>query len=203
MAPALRKPHHLILFPWHRNRHREILISGWPFCVLDWFGFLTGIGRIPAVLPIAFVFCFCSAIAQEKQDPQDDNEVVQGTWKVSQMVEGGKELPASQIKSLRLLINEKELVFRDGDEVLEKGTFVLNPKTNPREWTTTPAETGESDSPKDPNKKQESKPIRAIYKLKEKQLILCIPEPGAPRPKEFVSREKSALILIVLEKQEK
>lgn len=157
--------------------------------------------------PIALVLLVCSAMAQEKQDTPDDNEVVQGTWKVTQMVEGGKELPANRIKNLRLVIDEKELVFRDGDEVLEKGTFVLNTKTSPKEWTTTPAETGESENPKekdeDPKKKKETKPIRAIYKLKEKQLILCIPEPGAPRPKEFVSREKSALILIVLEKQEK
>lgn len=157
--------------------------------------------------PIVLVLCLFPTFAQDKPETPDDTEVVQGTWKVTQMVEGGKELPAPQIKNLRLVIDEKELVFRDGDEILEKGTFVLNPKTNPKEWTTTPAETEESDDSKekaeDSKKKKEPKPIRAIYKLKEKQLILCIPEPGAPRPKEFVSREKSALILIVLEKQEK
>lgn len=161
--------------------------------------------------PIALVICLFSGIIQDKPKAPDDTEVVQGTWKVTQMVEGGKELPAQQIKNLRLVIDEKELVFRDGDEVLEKGTFVLNPKSNPKEWTTTPTETQEPDEGKeksdekaeDGKKKKEPKPIRAIYKLKEKQLILCIAEPGAPRPKEFVSREKSALILIVLEKQEK
>lgn len=123
-----------------------------------------------------------------KDDPTD-LEKLGGTWKVVQMVEGGKELPKDKISTLRLIIKENKLLLRDGRDILEKGSFELDPKANPKEWTTT-------------SENEESKPIKCIYKIGPRQVVLCIGEPGGDRPKEFASREKSGIILIVLERFE-
>jgi|GEM_PF-2145620 len=121
------------------------------------------------------------------QEDASDLGKLEGTWKVVQMVEGGKDLPKDKIKNIVFYVKENRLILRDGRELIEKGTFELNSKANPKEWTTI----SESD---------ESKPIKCIYKITAKQVILCIGEPGGERPKEFASREKSGVILLVLEK---
>jgi len=130
-----------------------------------------------------------SCIFTISQDPETDLEKLEGTWKVVQMVEGGKELPKEKTKTLSLIIKENRLILRNGREVLERGTFELDPKANPKEWTTV-------------SELDESKPIKCIYKITPRQVILCIGEPGGARPKDFASREKTGVILLVLERNE-
>jgi uncharacterized protein (TIGR03067 family) len=98
---------------------------------------------------------------------------LQGTWAVVSVEQDGQAVGADDVKSMRLVVKGNERVLRNGDEVLFRTTFKLDPTKSPKQIDLTPA-----DGPAD-------RPILGIYELKDDSMKVCLALGGGDRPKEF------------------
>lgn len=116
--------------------------------------------------------------AGSQSDSSKEREKFQGTWWTVSMERDGRTIPAKELKGRRVIIKEDKYIIFDGDKILQRGTFKLDPSTTPRQIDTTPT-TG----------RNAGKTDKGIYELKDGVLKLCYAPPGEPRPEEFSAEE--------------
>jgi uncharacterized protein (TIGR03067 family) len=105
-------------------------------------------------------------------------EKLEGTWSVSSLTIGGKEVPAEALKEFRAVIKGNKYTLMMGDKALEEGTFTVDPSQKPKAIDST-ATTG-------PDK---GKTTKRIYELEGNTLKMCSGPSGSDkRPTEFSSK---------------
>jgi uncharacterized protein (TIGR03067 family) len=138
--------------------------------------------RGKAVVLLAVVFASASVVAGG--DAKADLKKLTGTWSIVSAQKGGGELPANELKELRLIFNGDKLSARFGEKSKD-GTFKIDPSKKPKQIDITLMD----------------KTAEGIYRFKGDNLELCLSEPGEPRPTEFKSAEGSKTFLFVLKRE--
>jgi uncharacterized protein (TIGR03067 family) len=114
-----------------------------------------------------------------------DLDKLQGTWVRVSVVRDGKEVPADDLKNIRLTIKGDKYTLDEGKEK-RSGTFKLDASKAPRRLDIV--------SDAGPNK---GKTLKAIYKIEGDTFTYCVAGPGKDRPTEFSSKEGSGHTLLV------
>ena len=125
-----------------------------------------------------------AAPAPDKKDPtKEDQEKIQGTWKVESGEFGGAKNPDELLK-IQLVFSGEKIVSKSGDAEKKKGTFQLDatPKIKTIDFRT------------------DDQLVHGIYKLDGDTLTICLDESGEARPAEFVSKAGSKVALVVLKR---
>jgi RNA polymerase sigma factor (sigma-70 family) len=126
--------------------------------------------------------------AAAKEEAPKDEETIVGTWAYVSVEAGGHKVPEEQVKEAKLIFaaDGKFTAMVKGKKT--EGTYKLDPAKKPKAITTN----------------DEGKTHNGIYKIDGDNLTLCMPEgDGAERPTEFVSKEGSKVILVVLKREKK
>jgi uncharacterized protein (TIGR03067 family) len=124
-----------------------------------------------------------SAFAPEKKDPsKEDQEKIQGNWKVESATVAGAKNPEEVLK-MELTIKGEKIVSKMGNEKKE-GTFKLDGGAKVKTIDI----------------RTEDMVLHGIYKLDGDTLTICLDESGEARPPEFESREGSRVALVVLKR---
>ncbi len=105
---------------------------------------------------------------------QRAREKLFGTWRLQE--EDGQSVLADEESVPLLVLRARAFEERAGDQPVARGMCWIDPTTEPPSITFT-AKTG-------PDK---GKPCQGIYRLEGKVLTVCLAQPGAPRPTEFVA----------------
>ncbi len=125
-----------------------------------------------------------AAPAPDKKDPtKEDQEKIQGTWKVESGEFAGAKNP-EQLLKIQLVFSGDKIVNKVGDAEKKKGTFQLDatPKIKTIDVRT------------------DDQLVHGIYKLDGDALTICVDESGEARPAEFVSKEGSKVALVNLKR---
>ncbi len=121
-------------------------------------------------LTIGLLFSAANGDDPKVQEPKK----LDGDWVVTSVVRNRNDLPAERLKDLRASFQSGKFSFQQGDQVLSKGTFQLDPDKAPKRidltWT-------DSDG--------KPQTTHAVYELSEDRLKICGAKPGAERPSEF------------------
>lgn len=104
----------------------------------------------------------------------------QGEWTAEKIVTNGKEVPAGELKDMRLTIAGNKRILKAGDQVKAESTFEVDPTTSPRGIVVTV-----SAGP------LKGKKLAGIYELTDDTLTMCMNPKGPERPKELASKPGS------------
>jgi uncharacterized protein (TIGR03067 family) len=137
--------------------------------------------RLPLVLLVGLL-----AGPAMAQDARKELDRLQGTWQVVSLEVNGEKAPAEALKDFKLLIKGDRASHQVG-ETTEESLLKLDPSRNPR--TVDFVIVGGTDK---------GKTMLGIYKLEGDMLTFCVAQPGTDRPREFGSKPKSNIGLIVL-----
>jgi uncharacterized protein (TIGR03067 family) len=115
--------------------------------------------------------------------PDDDKELLKGTWTVVKGVEDGK--PHEETKNAKFTFKEDRLLLKLVDEPRAmEATFVLDPTKKPKHIDIT-VKDGDA-----------TLTAVGIYEIEGDKLRLCVAEPDGPgRPTEFKSASKKITYL--------
>jgi uncharacterized protein (TIGR03067 family) len=122
------------------------------------------------------------------QEAKKENEQLQGNWSFVHAEHDGHKSSPDKLKALKLTIGADKLTLR-GDKGMEY-VYKTDPSKKPKTIDVTP-----SDGP------DKGMVLQGIYELKGDELKLCLSKPGRDRPTEFVSKENTGLVLIVLKRE--
>lgn len=124
----------------------------------------------------------------KKGEGQTDLEKLQGTWQLVSGVVDGKKLPDEEVKNTQIVIKDNTFVLPNvsGVGTSPKGTFIINPNSDPKQVDSTA-----TDGP------NVGKVSLGIYEVKGDSQKTCFGPPGGPRPTEFSSKPGSGNILQV------
>jgi uncharacterized protein (TIGR03067 family) len=118
---------------------------------------------------------------------QNDQQAVQGTWKIIKGYEGGVEMPAKERDGIKLTFKGKKLVVSENGRD-EEAEFELDASTSPRSINVQP-----------PNEKK----VFGIYEFDGDNLKLCFAREGGPRPTKFESPKDSKIGFVILQREKK
>jgi uncharacterized protein (TIGR03067 family) len=104
-----------------------------------------------------------------------------GTWEMVRVVVDGKE----QQEEVTVTLKDAKYTAQVGDEVVDEGTFKLDPTTTPKSLDITPTSGPEK-----------GKTSLGLYEVKGDNLRICFAPEGKSRPKAFESKEGSGDILV-------
>ena len=122
--------------------------------------------------------------------PEDDRDRIQDTWVTISFEVNGQGAPPEAVKEIRTVFKDKDYVQKKGDEVLEEGTFTLDPDKKPRQIDFT---IGKG--------QDQGKDQFGIYELDGDTLKICVAAPGAEvRPTEFKTGPESQTVLVVMKR---
>jgi RNA polymerase sigma-70 factor (ECF subfamily) len=130
-------------------------------------------------------------LATEADAKKTDEDTIQGTWKVESVTMNGQDKDGKgdllEKSTFEIAANKMLVKFNKGNK---PSTYTLDPATNPKTIDITPEE-GDG----------KGQAVPGIYKLEGDTLTICFPC-GAQmkRPTEFVSKEGSDTILLVLKR---
>jgi uncharacterized protein (TIGR03067 family) len=128
------------------------------------------------------------------QKEREDNEKIQGTWKIVSFEARGKKelLPPEALKVATVVITADKMTFDFGKEKLE-ARFKIDPAKKPK--------TIDLEELKEKN----AKPVPGIYLLQGDSLKLCWDANGRSRPTEFTKEGKipQDLRLVALKREKK
>jgi uncharacterized protein (TIGR03067 family) len=119
--------------------------------------------------------------------PPTDQQAIDGSWRVVACELENRLLPEAVFKDLRYVLKKDGTWRLEGGPGFPKaagGTFTLDPKAAPRAIDFTPAD--------GPFKGQT---FRGIYQLEGDELKACFAFPGKDRPKTYLTRPDSGLVL--------
>jgi len=138
-------------------------------------------------LPASVLMVCCGFfMAADKARDMTDQEKIQGTWTLVSAQSNGKALPDDVVKNITLVFADNKLKTKNKDRENE-APFKLNWEKKPREIDLElPDGVG-----------------RGIYDLDGDNLKIIHGEVEQERPKEFVSKPDSKLILLVLKREKK
>jgi RNA polymerase sigma factor (sigma-70 family) len=137
-------------------------------------------------------------VAKADDKTNDDNDAIQGTWKVTGVEMNGKDMPddagAKEMKSAKWIIMADKLTVSMPKQGQHDVTYKLDPTKKPKQIDFTPL-----DGP--PNEK--GKTGHGIYSLEGDVLKLCMPRvPDAgERPTELRTKEDSKDLLVTLKRE--
>jgi uncharacterized protein (TIGR03067 family) len=130
----------------------------------------------------------CAAGAIADQTVKKEHEQLQGNWSFVQAEHDGHKSSQDKLKALKLSIGADKLTLR-GDKGMEYA-YKIDPAKKPKIIDVTP-----SDGP------DKGMVLQGIYELNGDELKLCLSKPGRDRPTEFVSKENTGLVLILLKRE--
>jgi uncharacterized protein (TIGR03067 family) len=133
----------------------------------------------------ATVLLAASVSAQEAL--KKELQQFQGTWAIEYVDHDGHKPSPDKIKSMKLVIAGNRLTVQG--EKLMQSTIKLDPSKSPKTIDIT-----YDDGP------DKGKVLQGIYELNGDGLKLCLSKPGKERPTQFVSKENSGLVLMVLKR---
>jgi uncharacterized protein (TIGR03067 family) len=122
------------------------------------------------------------------QEVRKEHEQLQGNWSFVQAEHDGHKSSPDKLKALKLTIGADKLILR-GDKGMEYA-YKIDPAKKPKTIDVTPRDGPDKDMV-----------LQGIYELDGDELKFCISKPGRDRPTEFVSKENSGLVLIVLKRE--
>ena len=121
----------------------------------------------------------------------DDAKAMEGTWKVESAEAGGKKIESEDLMTLVVKITGARYEVRIKDKV-DAGTLALDEKQTPKTMDATDTEGDDV-----------GKVVNAIYELNGDTLRVCYPLDGGERPKEFATKEGSAVLLVTYKREKK
>ena len=128
-----------------------------------------------------------TATAEEKA--KDPSKTIAGTWQMKSAELGGRKLPESVLKSMKLIVKDGKYTIKSpGPD--DTGELILNLKKKPH--------TLDIKGTDGPNK---GKTIPAIFKRKDDTLTICYDLSGKKHPTEFKSTNGTLLFLVVYKQQ--
>jgi uncharacterized protein (TIGR03067 family) len=134
------------------------------------------------------VILFCGlpvgAVADDKGDADKDVKEPQGVWTFESQVVDGKETPADRVKTMTSTIEGGKYAVRRGDELVQAGTYIVDPSKSPKAIDMTVGE--------GPGK---GTVMLGIYAFDGGMLKVCFDPTGKKRPTEFKSEAGSGLVL--------
>jgi uncharacterized protein (TIGR03067 family) len=129
-------------------------------------------------------------VALAAADPaKDDLDNLQGSWKVVSLEKDGKKQPEDALKTIKVVIKDDKFILKEGDRDSE-ATIKLDPSSKPKTIDLTVKE-GDA-----------LKTLKGIYQLGADDLKICAAgDPGAERPKDFATKPKANVGLVVLKRE--
>lgn len=142
---------------------------------------------MPRALLTTLAAAFLITAAPTTKKPPDDRKKLQGTWTgIAGEVEGDKT-SAEEAGHLSFTITGNTYTVKSDGQIVETGTFTLDPTRKPRSMDATLRGGDEA-----------GKIYPAIYELMGDTLQICIAQPGKPRPRSFSAPGGSGLRLFIL-----
>jgi uncharacterized protein (TIGR03067 family) len=130
------------------------------------------------------------AADERKRDASEskDEDRIQGTWKVVEVEEKGRQRFAEDIKDSKLIVKGDQMDFVRGAETV-RVSFRLDPASNPKAIDLEEAKRGT---------------LRGIYLLEDDKLTMCISfalgAEGKKRPSQFKATRENRLTLMVFQR---
>jgi uncharacterized protein (TIGR03067 family) len=140
---------------------------------------------------IALVFA-AGAADEKKEDPADKERAkLAGAWVLESRTLGGRKFPATGDAEVRLTFDGNKVTLKAGGEVVQAGTFEVDPGGKPK---TIDIKITEGDG--------KGATVQGIYELDGDKLKICGVR-GGPRPTKFDSPEGSKAVLTELKRDKK
>lgn len=109
----------------------------------------------------------------------------QGTWAVERSVRNGKEGPIEVIREIVREVDGNRIVWKRGGNSFAATTFELDPASDPKTIDLIP-EGGRNRGDR----------VLGIYTFEDDRLVICVADPGKPRPTAFASEPGDGLSLM-------
>jgi len=122
------------------------------------------------------------------EDQKKELEKLSGTFKIKQFEREGKAFSKDEIGKMKVVQKGAEWTFHLGDDSTQ-GKDVPYPDKKPKEIDSVYL-----------NGPANGKTVKGIYKVDGDTVTYCWAEPDKARPKDFTTKEKDGLTLMVLEK---
>ncbi len=129
------------------------------------------------------------AMVQGGDAVKKDLEKLQGKWQVVSMIEVGEKTPDDVLKEMELSFQGDKLTVKEKNETVAEFTIKLDPSKMP----------AIIDFDQLGDKKGEK--MLGIYAFEGEMVKFCYDEDGKERPKEFASKPKTSISLVVLKKK--
>lgn len=133
------------------------------------------------------LLCLAAVFLTAADTPRSDQAAIAGSWRVVACELEDKLLPEPVFKDLRYVLRADGTWKLDGGPGFPKaagGVFTLDPKASPRTIDLTPSDG-----------KYKGQTFRGIYQLEGDELKACFAFPGKERPKTYLTRAESGLVL--------
>ncbi len=132
---------------------------------------------------------FLSALAAARaQNPGEDQQKLQGTWKILAGNESGKTMLPSRVKGSKMIVAGNKIKVQEQEKELTL-TYTMDPAKHPRAIDLT-MESG----------KRKGEMSRGIYTFEGGLLKICFAGPGKVRPSSFTPAPGSGERLFVLKR---
>jgi len=133
-----------------------------------------------------------AAASLAADDPRKDLQNMQGTWTIESIEKDGKAMDKGDLKNRRVIIQGNRYTVKDGEQVLDAGTYKLDTSKSPR-WIDISPSFG-------PNA---GKTLLGIYQLQGDERAICYGNPGGERPKAFTTRPETGQVFIIYKRVKK
>jgi uncharacterized protein (TIGR03067 family) len=132
-----------------------------------------------------------STLAVKNEKTKLDQTNMQGTWKVIEAWESGKQISVEKVAGIVVVIKGNQLTLEQGGNVLEKENIVLDASQTPKHID---LKSGQRD---------DLEPKPGIYELKGDELRICFPEIPEQRASKLVSENSPSPndVLLVLKRE--
>ena len=140
---------------------------------------------------IVVALLVATPVALAQKPAKEDIKLMEGTWIPVSAELNGMTLPEEGLKSMKLVIQKDEYTVHVGNQ-LDHGTLNVDSSKTPRRMDIKGV-TG-------PNK---DKLIPAIYELKDDTLKICYNLQDMAPPKEFKTKDKPGLFLVLYRRDKK
>ncbi len=108
---------------------------------------------------------------------------IRGAWRAVRVQDTERELPASAVRELTLVIDEKTLTMRQGQNLIAKTPYTVDAGWDPPTIKLT----------------YEGQATHGIWERKADTLMLCLADAGQAHPKKFVVGPQGGKVLLVLQ----
>jgi uncharacterized protein (TIGR03067 family) len=130
-----------------------------------------------------------AAVAADDEANKKDLDRMQGSWKVTSLLDSGKEMPAAEVEKMRMEIAGNKMSIYVGTEKVSNVTFTIDAAKKP----------GHIDLRSD----REKGTVHGIYQIDGDTLKMCTGQPEQERPTEFASKAATKTDLLVLKREKK
>jgi uncharacterized protein (TIGR03067 family) len=128
-------------------------------------------------------------------DVKKDLEKLQGTWIFSNITTGGESLPPDVLKTMSCVCKDDEFTVTLQENGKTETLYIFKVKLGPSQKPKT------VDLVYTFGEGLKGKTELGIYKLEGNTASFCYNEPDQPRPKDFVSPDKTSLTMVFLKRK--